>query len=977
MAELPRVIPEALSALGGVLAELGSKRVLLITGPSRRGVEQVVSVLGELPVRVFDEARRHVPKQVVEAALRAVDEHEADTLVSLGGGSTTGLAKALKLERDVRFVAIPTTYAGSEYTNLYGVTEDSNKVTGRDDRVRPDVVLQAVDLTSTMPRRMTVTSLFNALAHPISVLSTGEADRELTQLALSAAKKAFSCAETLVRWPAHTATRRQAMEATRLAAEVLQRGKPGLHHRLAHFLGGRFDLDHSGLHAALLPHTVRHLRLEDAGMHRRLSDAIGVNDLEAALFDLLVRADAATSLRGPEVNYETYCTLVEENPTLPASVLHAAYLGRRPMRSVTHEDWGLRHDVSRWGPTFREARRVVVALHGRGSTADAMVSRTLQLTGNDPAVAIVAPQAPNCSWYSKRYTAPRVELGPQLQASLKEALSVIARVRDEAPDAQVVLLGFSQGACLGFEVVARLQQTPSALVALSGSGIGGVDEPPEFDERLSGMPVLMGASQDDPWLQQDLVKQTAKQLEAAGCDVALEMIPGDVHTFHERHRWLARPLLTGRSQASTLRGFCGEHESESLHGALPRHQNSPRRCPFGLYAEQVNATGFVAARGDNQRAWLYRIRPSAQHGHFEPLAHRTFVADFDAAPEVNLAGFSAMELPTEATDFVDGMATVGGAGSASLRRGYAVHIYAANRNMVDRAFCNADGELLIVPQLGTLTLQTEFGFLEVAPGSIALIPRGVRFSVLLREGPSRGYVAEAYGRRFELPDRGPAGANGLTDSRHFRCPPAWHEDRLAVGYRITHKLGGHLFEARQDYSPYDVVAWHGNLAPMTYDLREFSPLGNARFDHADPSLLTVLSAPMDERGANTLDFVVFVPRWDATEGTFRPPYFHRNVTTEFNGIIRNPGSDEMFQAGGYFLTPSLTPHGVRAGAVERALAMSDEHADNPARGGDDSLWFQFETTLPFSFTSWGRQSATRQADWAGDWGTYRVHFDAT
>ncbi len=975
MLELPRVVAEPLSSLSNILTDLGSKRVLVVTGPSRRGVAEVGEHLSFLPLRVFDQARRHVPQATVDEALAVLDEHEADTVVSLGGGSTTGLAKALRLQREFHFVAVPTTYAGSEFTNIYGITDGGNKVTGRDDKVRPDVVLQATELTLTMPRRTTVTSLLNALAHPISVLSTGDADAELAEAALKAARKGYACAEALVRWPEHVEPRAEAMSATRAAALVLQAGKPGLHHRLAHLLGGRFDLDHSALHAVLLPHTVRHLRLSEAATHRRLCDAIGVVDLEAGVFDLLARAEAPTSLRALEVNHDEFAKLISEHSELPASVMHGAYLGRRPSREVRRQDWQLRHEVALWGPELARAGRVIVALHGRGSNADAMVRRTLELTGNDPEVAIVAAQAPNCSWYSKRHTESRESLGEELQSSLKEACAVLGRVRAEAPNTPIVLLGFSQGACLAFEVVATAEQVPAALVALSGSGVGGLDEAPCFDESLAGLPVLMGASVGDPWLQEDAVRQTAQQLEAVGCSVQLVMIPGDVHTFHERHRLLARPLLTGRPAPPHSGGFSSTRESEVLAGALPRHQNSPRHVAYGLYAEQMNTSGFVADRHHNTRAWLYRVRPSAQHTQFEPLTHPSFVADFEARPEINLVGYAPLAVPADALDFIDGMATIGGAGSAESRRGYAIHTYVANRNMHDRSFCNVDGDLLIVPQLGSLTLQTEFGVLDVVPGHVAVVPRGVRFSVHLHQGPCRGYVAESYGRAFELPDRGPAGANSLTESRHFRSPAAWYEDRLAVGYRITHKLGGALFEARQDYSPYDVAAWHGNLAPMVYDLSDFSPLGNARFDHADPSLLTVLSAPMDERGANTLDFVVFVPRWDATEGTFRPPYFHRNVTTEFNGIIKNPVSDSMFTPGGYFLTPSMTPHGIRASAVERTLAQSDERANEPARGSDASVWFQFETTLPFSFTSWGKSSPNRLSSWASRWGSHRTHFD--
>jgi homogentisate 1,2-dioxygenase len=289
--------------------------------------------------------------------------------------------------------------------------------------------------------------------------------------------------------------------------------------------------------------------------------------------------------------------------------------------------------------------------------------------------------------------------------------------------------------------------------------------------------------------------------------------------------------------------------------------------------------------------------------------------------------------------------------------------------MEHRAFYDADGDLLVVPERGAIDLWTELGVLAVEPGSIALLPRGVVFSVMLRGEWARGYLAEPFGRPFALPERGPVGANVLVDPRHWRAPAAWYESRLDPGFRVTAKLGGRLHEATQDHSPFDVVAWHGNHVPMVYDLMDFSPVGNARFDHGDPSIHTVLSAPLDEVGAHTLDLVVFVPRWDPTEGTFRPPYFHRNVTTEINGVIRDPASaDGPFAPGTCFVTPALTPHGPAAHAAERARAQPDA----PARLSDDALWFQLETALPFALGAWAERA--RDPRWQGVWGSHRARF---
>jgi homogentisate 1,2-dioxygenase len=290
-----------------------------------------------------------------------------------------------------------------------------------------------------------------------------------------------------------------------------------------------------------------------------------------------------------------------------------------------------------------------------------------------------------------------------------------------------------------------------------------------------------------------------------------------------------------------------------------------------------------------------------------------------------------------------------------------------------RAFYDADGDLVLVPQEGALVILTELGPLEVAPGQIALLPRGLVFSVQLAGPWARGYVGETFGRHLQLPERGLLGANGLADARHFRAPAAWYEDKLVPDFRVVAKLGGKLSEASQDHSPFDVVAWHGNHLPYVYDLADFSPLAAGRFDHPDPSLHTVLSAPLDEPGVNTLDLIVFAPRWDASSGTFRPPYFHRNPVTEINGIVREAAAaGSPFQPGACFITPSLTAHGPGGRVVERVRALSDADADRPAPPSTESLWFQFETSLPLSLTPWAE--AHRLPDWPATWGSHRAYF---
>lgn len=977
-----RRAPGALHALGEVLAELGARRVLLVTGPSRRHVSEALAALGDLPHRVLPGARTHVPADAVRAAVEAVDRDQADTVVALGGGAAVGLGKALRQERPaLRFVAVPTTYAGSELTSIWGRTDAGEKRTGRDPRVRPDVVIHDPDLTAALPRRQAIQSLANALAHPVSALSVDGDGREA---AVGAIDAVWSALLGLAAEPDDRRARLEAFRGAAAAARVLDAGRLGVHHRVAHALGGRFDLPHAALHAMLLPAFIDHLSRTAPAAFDAVREGMAVPDPAAALHDALARVGAPVSL-GAAFDLpweEVRGALVAAQLPGCEGWVRDAWLGHRPSARHRREDWGLPLPVVVSGPAPSAARRVVVAFHARGRSAGQVVAEVEGLVGYAPDVAIVAPQAPARTWSPARYSAPAAEHGTDLDASLGAFEAVLDRLADEVGPARVAVYGFSQGGCFALEALARGPRPWAAVVAPSAARLLPEDARPPVAGALrrpdgAGVPVLVGVPEGDAWVRRDDVDGTARALAEAGADVEVMHAPAGPHALSMRQRLRAGALL-GARRAPLPRGFGGPHEAEALEGALPRRQNGPQHPPYGLYAEQVNTTGFHALRSDNVRSWTYRVRPSAQTtGRWTPVEHDTLVDDFaDAPPEPNLSGWAPLPIPRTPTDFVDGLATLGGAGGPRLRRGYAVHLYAANRGMDERAFFDADGELLLVPQQGALTLVTDLGLLPVAPGEIAVIPRGLRFSVLLDDGEARGYVAEVFARRFALPERGPVGANGLTEARHFRLPTPWFEDRLAPGFRITAKHGGALFESRQDHSPWDVAAWHGNWAPYAYDLMDFAPAGFTRFDHVDPSVYTVLSAPLDEHGADALDLVVFPPRWDPTEGTFRPPYFHRNVTTEINGIVRMPAhADGPFQAGMTFLTPSMTPHGVLARGVERFLRLPPEAADRPSRSTEASLWFQFESALPLGLTGWARNAETRLRDWHQVWGEYRAHFD--
>jgi homogentisate 1,2-dioxygenase len=717
------------------------------------------------------------------------------------------------------------------------------------------------------------------------------------------------------------------------------------------------------------------VRERDGGLVEEIERAIGCRPIEPHLHDLLVRAAIPTSLDALGVDAERTRKLIEMRPDLPAAMILDAQYGLRPTGAPGRIELGPPPSPLVGGPRPERARRVVLALHGRGGEAGGIVRRYLEIAGHDPEASIVGLRTDSDRWYAVRHGEAGASSNPEVLKALERVEASLRDLGRSVARGATVLAGFSQGACLALEYAARNGAGLSAVVAPCGARIGPPSEwAPPIAERLAGLTVLLGAGAKDAWVDADRIEATAAWFRAAGATVEVIGNAGDRHDISPRQRLRAREIIRGARATPGASGFGNTIQSEAVPGALPTRQNSPRLPPFGLYAEQLNGSGFTAQRADNVRTWCYRIRPTSQRRDFAPLDHPLFAASFEGrTPAINLTGFAPLSAPVEPRDFLDGLVTVAGAGSPTIRRGCAVHLYSCNRDMDRRAFYDADGDLLLLPELGAITLMTELGPLEVAPGQIAIVPRGVTFSVLLHGDMARGYVGETFGRHFRLPERGPAGANGLSDPRHFHAPAAWYEDRLAADFRIVAKLGGHLHQASQDHSPFDVVAWHGNYVPYVYDLMDFSPIGSVRFDHPDPSLYTVLSAPLDEPGAHTLDLVVFVPRWDVTTGTFRPPFFHRNPVSEVNGIVREsspPGSP--FQPGCCFITPSLTGHGPSGRTVERIRALDESKADGPVSPGD-SLWFQFECALPLSLTPWAE--AARIRDWAATWGSHRSYFD--
>jgi len=421
--------------------------------------------------------------------------------------------------------------------------------------------------------------------------------------------------------------------------------------------------------------------------------------------------------------------------------------------------------------------------------------------------------------------------------------------------------------------------------------------------------------------------------------------------------------------AVMLTGFGNQFATEAVAGALPVGQNAPQKVPFGLYTEQLSGTAFTAPRAENKRSWLYRLRPTASHKPFQPYQGAALLrsAPFDELPPTpNRLRWDPLPLPEVATDFVDGLVTYGGNGDVTIGAGIGIHLYSANRSMARRAFQNADGEMLIVPQQGILTIVTELGRFDVGPLQIALIPRGLRFRVEL-SGPSRGYIAENYGQPFRLPDLGPIGANGLANPRDFETPVAWFEDEDEdedSPHDVIQKFQGRLWTTRLDHSPFDVVAWHGNLAPCRYDLTRFNTINTVSFDHPDPSIFTVLTSPSEHHGTANCDFVIFPPRWMVAEHTFRPPWFHRNVMSEYMGLIEGvyDAKEGGFALGGASLHNQMAGHGPDRASYEKAIA-----ADLKPHKIEGTMAFMFESRWVIRPTRWATESPLCQLDYDDCW----------
>lgn len=394
----------------------------------------------------------------------------------------------------------------------------------------------------------------------------------------------------------------------------------------------------------------------------------------------------------------------------------------------------------------------------------------------------------------------------------------------------------------------------------------------------------------------------------------------------------------------TRLGSFGRRRTEAVAGALPVGQNSPQNPAYGLYTEKLSGTSFTAPRHDNKQSWLYRILPAAAHSDFEELDKSTYRTHLSSEESrlrqiPNQIRWDPFDFD-DTVDWVRGLNLVAGAGDPALKRGLAIYVFAAGKDMGKEAFYSADGDFLIVPQHGVLDIQTELGRLLVRANEICVIPRGIRYRVMLPEGHVRGYICEIFQGHFQLPELGPIGSNGLANPRDFQAPVASY-DRDETKWKIITKFNNELFAATQHHTPFDVVAWHGNYYPFKYDLGRFNTLGSISYDHPDPSIFTVLSAPSDTVGTALADFVIFPPRWLVAESTFRPPWYHRNNMSEFMGLIAGDYDAKIgggFRPAGASLHNIMSAHGPDARAHE--AASNAELA--PQKVGSGSMAFMFE-----------------------------------
>lgn len=531
---------ESIDHLGSYLVELGARRVLFLVSPRRRFVERALTSLSGLESAVFDGARVHVPRETVSAALGAADRLQADTVVALGGGAAVGLGKALCLQRELCFVVLATTYSGSEMTNIYGIREGDSKRTGRDERVRADLVLYDASLTTQLPVTLSLQSLANSMAQILSALSTDSVDQPADGLQTLA--ELHRLVQLLPKDPENLALRERALRAASQAGQVVDLGTMGAQHKLAHCLGGHFDLVHSSVHSVLLPSFLAELRRRGLPFLRSLDEATGTREFEAELYDALREHGAPLSLRELDVGASDLRRLLQAHPELPGDIAWDAYLGLRPCAGARIERSRGVATCIRFGPEPTEARRTIFALHGRGANAGRMLRDLRTIFEDASDLAFVVPQAAECRWYSKSYRRSLEEHGDEVPAALLHASSYLDQLTGAIAEGSVILFGFSQGACLALELVARRGGELGGVIAICGARIGLPDEQAAV-QPLAGVPIVLGAAEEDSWLDISDIQRAADEFSSAGAVVQCLFGPGKVHEISEPQRARARELV--------------------------------------------------------------------------------------------------------------------------------------------------------------------------------------------------------------------------------------------------------------------------------------------------------------------------------------------------------------------------------------------------------------------------------------------------
>jgi homogentisate 1,2-dioxygenase len=418
-------------------------------------------------------------------------------------------------------------------------------------------------------------------------------------------------------------------------------------------------------------------------------------------------------------------------------------------------------------------------------------------------------------------------------------------------------------------------------------------------------------------------------------------------------------------------GFNNYHQTEAELNVLPNNQNSPQKVSHGLYAEQLSGSAFTTSREHTKLTWCYRIQPSVVHKPFNRYQHNYWTSPpfNQVIQSPNQYRWSPESITTNNTiDFISGIKTIAGFGDPIALHGATASTFFANTSMQDTYFSNSDAEMLIILQAGSAIFRTELGILaahcNTDHSDIIVIPRGVRFTVEIKSDYIRGYLCENYGATLQLPELGVIGANGLANPRHFLYPTAAYQTDHNQHITWLCKYQGAFWQTELNYSPCNVVAWHGNYAPYKYNLNLFNVINTVSFDHPDPSIFTVLTSPSNQAGTANLDFVIFPPRWMVAENSFRPPYFHKNIMSEFMGLIRGEydAKKDGFLPGGISIHNRMSAHGPDYNTV-----MAAEEKNLQPEKYNDTLAFMLESNMAWDITKYAAETNLLQHHYYECW----------